>query len=111
VVILATAALSLRVVAEVIVITNLVHDLIKISQALVLAFLVLALTFLLVVTQFLTHLFDKIFEKSKNSEKQRKSKKICFNIFPSFLAFSTSSKKEFKFSKVFRMRLTFHASF
>ena len=31
-----------------------------------------------VVTQFLTHFFDKIFGKSKNSEKQRKSKKICF---------------------------------
>jgi hypothetical protein len=31
-----------------------------------------------VATQFLTHLFDKIFRKSKNSEKQRKSKKICF---------------------------------
>jgi len=54
-----------------------------------------------VVTQFLTHLFDKFFGKSKNSEKQRKSKKYVLNIFASFLAFSTSSKKEFKFSKVF----------
>jgi hypothetical protein len=38
-------------------------------------------------------------------------KKYVFNIFASFLAFSTSSKKEFKFSKVFRTRSTFHASF
>jgi predicted membrane protein len=38
-------------------------------------------------------------------------KKYVFNIFASFLAFSTSSKKEFKFSKVFGTRLTFHASF
>jgi len=59
----------------------------------------------------LTHLFDKIFKKSKNSEKQRQSKKYVFNIFASFLAFSTSSKKEFKFSKVFGTRSTFHASF
>ena len=46
-----------------------------------------------VVTQFLSHLFEKKFEKSKNSEKQRKSKKICFfNIFVLFLA---SSEKNF----------------
>jgi hypothetical protein len=50
-------------------------------------------------------------KKSKNSEKQRKSKKYVFNIFAPFLAFSTSSKKEFKFSKVFETRSTFHASF
>jgi hypothetical protein len=31
-----------------------------------------------VVTQFLTHFFDKIFEKSKNNEKQQKSKKYVF---------------------------------
>jgi len=59
----------------------------------------------------LIHLFDKIFKKSKNSKKQRQSKKYVFNIFASFLAFSTSSKKEFKFSKVFGTRSTFHASF
>jgi hypothetical protein len=34
----------------------------------------------------------------KNNEK---SKKYVLNIFASFLAFSTSSKKEFKFSNVF----------
>jgi len=47
-------------------------------------------------------------KKFKNSEKQRKSKKICFfYIFASFLAFSTTSKKEFKFSEVFeRVRLS-----
>jgi len=38
-------------------------------------------------------------------------KKYVFNIFPSFLVFSTSSKKEFKFSNVFRTHSTFHASF
>jgi hypothetical protein len=38
-------------------------------------------------------------------------KKYVFNIFASFLTFSTSSKKEFKFLKVFRTRSTFHASF
>jgi hypothetical protein len=60
----------------------------------------------------LTHLFDKSFKKIQNSEKQRKSKKkYVFNIFASFLVFSTSSKKEFKFSKVFGTRSTFHASF
>jgi len=64
-----------------------------------------------VVTQILTHIFYKIFRKSKNSEKQWKSKKNVFNIFASFLAFSASFKKEFKFSKVFRTRSTFHASF
>jgi hypothetical protein len=48
-----------------------------------------------VVTQFLTHLFDKISRKFKNSEKQRKSKKIrfFFYIFASFLVFSASSQK------------------
>jgi hypothetical protein len=44
----------------------------------------------------------------KNNEN---SKKYVFNIFASFLAFSASSKKEFKFSKVFQTRSTFHASF
>ena len=58
-----------------------------------------------VATQFLTHVFD-IF--SKNREKQWKSKKYVFNIFSSF---STSSKKEFKFLRVFRTRSTFHALF
>jgi hypothetical protein len=55
---------------------------------------------MIVVTQFLSHLFDKIFEKSKNSEKQQKSKKIhFFNIFASFLAFSASSQKKIKIFK------------
>jgi len=47
VVILTTVALSLRVVAEVAVISNLAYDLIMFSQALVLVFLVLELIFLL----------------------------------------------------------------
>jgi hypothetical protein len=53
------------------------------------------------VTQFLTHLFDKILEKSKNSEKQRKSKKYVFNIFASFLAFSALSQKNLIFQSSF----------
>ena len=53
-----------------------------------------------VVTQFLTHLFDKIFEKSKTSEKQQKSKKYVFlNIFASFLAFLASSQKNLNFQR------------
>jgi hypothetical protein len=44
-----------------------------------------------VVTQFLTHVFDKFSEKIKNRKKQRKPQKIHFDIFASFLAFSTSS--------------------
>jgi len=55
-----------------------------------------------VATQFLTHLFYKIFEKSKNSEKQRKSKKkhIFLYICIVFSIFSIVPK-EFNFSKVF----------
>jgi len=44
-----------------------------------------------VVTQFLTHVFDKFSEKIKNRKKQRKPQKMHFDIFASFLAFSTSS--------------------
>jgi hypothetical protein len=66
----------------------------------------------IVATQFLTHLFDKIFEKNPKIAKNNENpKKYVFYIFASFLAFSTSSKKEFKFSKVFGTRSTFHASF
>jgi hypothetical protein len=54
-----------------------------------------------VATQFLTHLFDKIFEKSKNSEQQQKSKKYVFNIFVSFLAFSAFSQKNLIFQMSF----------
>jgi len=55
-----------------------------------------------VVTQFLTHLFDKISGKFKNSEKQRKSKKIhFFYIFASFLVFSASSQKNLIWQRSF----------
>ena len=47
-VILGIKALILRVMAEVVVLTNLVHNLIKFILLLVLAFLVLTLTFVLV---------------------------------------------------------------
>jgi hypothetical protein len=50
-----------------------------------------------VVTQFLTYIFDKIFKKSKNSEKQKNPKNMFFNIFALFLAFSASSQKNLKF--------------
>jgi hypothetical protein len=55
-----------------------------------------------VVTQFLTHLFDKISGKFKNSEKQRKSKKIHFFLYICivFSIFSIVSK-EFNLAKVF----------
>jgi len=49
--------------------------------------------------------------KSKNSKNQQKYKKCFFSIFVSFLAFSTSSKKKFKFSKKFWTRSTCHTSF
>jgi hypothetical protein len=52
---------------------------------------------IIVVTQFLTHLFDKIFKKSKNNEKQQNPKTTFFNIFASFLAFSASSQKNLNF--------------
>jgi len=57
----------------------------------------------IVATQFLTHLFDKIFEKNPKIAKNNKNpKQYVFYIFASFLAFSKSSKKEFKFSEVFK---------
>jgi hypothetical protein len=55
----------------------------------------------LLLPNFLPTFLIKFSENPKNSEKQRKSKNYVFNIFASFLAFSTSSKKEFKFSNVF----------
>jgi hypothetical protein len=53
----------------------------------------------------------KVSKKSKIAKNNENPKKYVFNIFASFLVFSTSSKKEFKFSKVFGTRSTFHASF
>jgi hypothetical protein len=69
------------------------------------------LIFLWNVIQILTYLFDKNFWNSKIAKNNENPKKYIFNIFASFLAFLASSKKEFKFSKVFRTRSTFHASF
>jgi hypothetical protein len=43
----------------------------------------------------------KFSENPKIAKNNKNPKKYVFNIFASFLAFSTSSKKEFKFSKVF----------
>jgi len=53
----------------------------------------------------------KFSENPKIAKNNKNPKKYVFNIFASFLEFSASSKKEFKFSKVFRTRSTFHASF
>jgi len=64
-----------------------------------------------VVTQFFTHLFDKIFEKSKNSKKQRKSKKIYFKYICIVFSIFSIVLKKFNFSKVFWTRSTFHTSF
>jgi hypothetical protein len=55
--------------------------------------------------------FSKNSKIAKNYKNPKIQKNIFFNIFTSFLAFSTSFEKEFKFSKVFRTRSTFHASF
>jgi len=72
-----------------------------------------------VATQVLTHLFYKFFEKSKNSKKQNpkieknnENPKIMFFYYICiiFSIFSIVSK-EFKFSKVFWTRSTFHALF
>jgi len=43
----------------------------------------------------------KFLKNPKIAKNNENPKKYVFNIFASFLAFSTSSKKEFKFSKVF----------
>jgi hypothetical protein len=43
----------------------------------------------------------KFSENPKIAKNNENPKKYVFNIFASFLAFSMSSKKEFKFSKVF----------
>jgi hypothetical protein len=52
-----------------------------------------------VAIQFFTHVFDKFSEKIKNSKKQpmKTAKKCIFDIFASFLAFSTSSQKNLNF--------------
>ena len=64
-----------------------------------------------VVTQILTHLFDKFLKNPKIEKSNENPKKYVFNIFASFLAFSTSSKKEFKLLNVFQTCLPFHVSF
>jgi len=62
-----------------------------------------------VVTQFLTHLFDKIFEKNPKIAKNNENpKKYVFYICIVFSIFNVISK-EFKFSKVFGTRSTFNA--
>jgi hypothetical protein len=53
----------------------------------------------------------KFSENPKIAKNNENPKKYIFNICASFLAFSTSSKKEFKFSNVFGTRSIFHTSF
>jgi hypothetical protein len=49
-----------------------------------------------VATQFFIHVFYKFSEKTKNRKKNIENPKKCiFDIFASFLAFSTSSQKYF----------------
>jgi hypothetical protein len=56
----------------------------------------------IVAIQFLTRVFDKFSEKTKNSKKTMKTqKKIHFDIFASFLAFSMSSQKNLNFQRYF----------
>jgi hypothetical protein len=48
----------------------------------------------------LIHVFDKVLEKIKNSKETTKTPKKCiFDIFASFLAFSTSSQKDLNFQR------------
>ena len=65
----------------------------------------------LLLPNFRPSFLIKFSENPKITKKNENPKKYVFNIFASFLAFSTSSKKNFKFSKVFRTRSTFHISF
>ena len=65
----------------------------------------------LLLPNFVPTFLIKFSEKLKIAKNNENPKKYVFNIFASFLTFSTSSKKEFKFLKVFRTRSTFHASF
>jgi hypothetical protein len=50
----------------------------------------------------LTQVFDKFSEKTKNSKKKYENpQKMHFDIFASFLAFSTSSQKNLNFQRYF----------
>jgi len=55
--------------------------------------------------------FDKFSEKSKNSEKTLKIQKIHFLYICIVFSIFSIVSKEFKFSKTFGTRSTFHASF
>ena len=53
-----------------------------------------------VATQFLTHVLIIFQKKTKNSKKTMKTQKNAFfDIFASFLAFSTSSQKNLNFQR------------
>ena len=65
----------------------------------------------LLLPNFLSIFLIKFSKTSKIKKNNKIFKKYVFNIFASFLVFSTLSKKKFKFLKVFGTRLTFHASF
>jgi hypothetical protein len=60
---------------------------------------------------FLFIFLIKFLKNSKIVKNNENLKKYVFNIFASFLVFSMSFKKEFKFLKVFETRSTFHILF
>jgi len=54
-----------------------------------------------VATQFFTHVFDNFLEKNQKKKTMKTPKKCIFDIFASFLAFSTSSQKNLNFQMYF----------
>jgi choline kinase len=64
-----------------------------------------------VATQFLTHVLINFQKNSKIAKNIENPKKYVFNTFASFFSIFSIVSKEFKFSKIFGTRSTFHASF
>jgi len=56
---------------------------------------------LTVATQFFIHVFYKFSEKKTKKKNNENPKKYIFDIFTSFLAFSTSSQKNLNFQRYF----------
>jgi len=66
---------------------------------------------LTVATQFLTHVLINFQKNSKIAKNIENPKKYVFNTFALFFSIFSIVSKEFKFSKIFGTRSTFHASF
>jgi len=64
-----------------------------------------------VATQFLTHVLINFQKNSKIAKNIENPKKYVFNTFALFFSIFSIVSKEFKFSKIFGTRSTFHASF